>query len=151
LQYVKIGVVPFTATVNVGTQYSTASWLDTSGAGSLTRENLNVAAGQGLIQLAKKLQNASWGGCVRQRTEPYDVEDVAPKSSVPDTLYTPYFAPSEPNGLYNHYLSDGSFSWGTTQAQIQYSVAKYNNEPIAKRWRFEALGGVLRLAGRHFR
>jgi hypothetical protein len=24
-------------------------------------------------------------------------------------------------------------------------------EPIAKRWRFEALGGVLRLAGRHFR
>jgi pimeloyl-ACP methyl ester carboxylesterase len=24
-------------------------------------------------------------------------------------------------------------------------------EPIAKRWRFEALGGILRLAGRHFR
>ena len=27
----------------------------------------------------------------------------------------------------------------------------YKIEPIAKRWRFEALGGVLRLAGRHFR
>jgi hypothetical protein len=28
---------------------------------------------------------------------------------------------------------------------------KVTYEPIAKRWRFEALGGVLRLAGRHFR
>ena len=28
LQYVKVGIVPFTATVNVGTQYATASWLD---------------------------------------------------------------------------------------------------------------------------
>ena len=30
-QYVKIGVVPFTATVNVGTQYATASWLTPTG------------------------------------------------------------------------------------------------------------------------
>jgi Flp pilus assembly protein TadG len=131
LQYVKIGVVPFTASVNVGTQYSNASWLDTNGSGSLTRENLNVANAQGLIQLANKLQNARWGGCVRQRSEPYDVQDVAPTASFPETLYTPYFAPSEPNGLYNHYLPDGNFSWGTTQAQIQYSVTKYNNGNVS--------------------
>jgi len=126
-QYVKVAVVPFTAAVNVGTQYANASWIDKNGAGSLTRENLNIPAGQGLISFATKLQNATWGGCVRQRTEPYDLEDVAPTSSFPETLFTPYFAPSEPSGLYNNYLPDGSFSWGTTQAQIQHSVTKYSN------------------------
>ena len=130
LQYVKVAVVPFTAAVNVGTQYANASWMDTSGAGSLTRENLNVPAGQGLISFATKLKNATWGGCVRQRTEPYDLEDVAPTAGTPDTLFTPYFAPSEPSGLYNNYLPDGSFSWGTTQAQIQYSVTKYSNGSV---------------------
>ncbi len=129
-QYVKVAVVPFTAAVNVGTQYANASWMDTSGAGSLTRENLNIPAGQGLISFATKLKNATWGGCVRQRTEPYDLEDVAPTASFPETLFTPYFAPSEPSGLYNNYLPDGSFSWGTTQAQIQYSVTKYTNGSV---------------------
>ncbi len=127
-QYVRIAVVPFTAAVNVGTQYAGASWMDTKGAGALTRENLAVPAGEGLIQFASQLRNASWGGCVRQRTEPYDLEDVAPASG--DTLYTPYFAPSEPSGLYNHYLPDGSFPKGTTQAQIQYSVKKYKQGTV---------------------
>ena len=72
-------------------------WIQ-AGAGTLTRENLNVTNGQGLISLAAKLKNATWGGCVRQRTEPYDLEDVAPAAGTPDTLFTPYFAPSEPQG-----------------------------------------------------
>ncbi len=126
-QYLQIAVVPFTAAVNVGTQYKTASWMDTKGVGKLTRENLNVPAGEGLIAFASQLRNASWGGCVRQRNEPYDLEDVAPTSAIPDTLFTPYFAPSEPQGLYNSYLPDGSFPRGTTQAQIQYDVTKYQN------------------------
>ena len=106
LQYVKVAVVPFTAAVNVGTQYANAAWMDTAGAGVLTRENLNVPNGQGLISFAAQLRNATWGGCVRQRTEPYDLEDVAPAAGTADTLFTPYFAPSEPSGLYNHYLPD---------------------------------------------
>jgi hypothetical protein len=52
---------------------------------------------------------------------------VAPNASFPNTLYTPYFAPSEPSGLYNHYLPDGNFSNGTSDAQKQYSVTKYTN------------------------
>jgi len=129
-QYVKVAVVPFTAAVNVGTQYATASWLDTTGVGVLTRENLHVPAAEGFITFASELRNASWGGCVRQRNEPYDLEDVAPTAAVPDTFFTPYFAPSEPQGLYNHYLSDGSFPNGTTQAHIQYSITKYNNGTV---------------------
>ena len=128
-QYVKIAVVPFTAAVNVGTQYKAASWIDTTGGASLTRENLAVPAGQGLITFAGQLKNASWGGCVRQRKEPYDLQDVAPAAATPETLFTPYFAPSEPSGLCNHYLSDGS-TGGLTQAQIQSSVAKYNGGSV---------------------
>jgi hypothetical protein len=44
-------------------------------------------------------------------------------------------------------IVEAAFAMETPTAQW---IIKYF-EPIAKRWRFEALGGVLRLAGRHFR
>jgi hypothetical protein len=125
-------VVPFTAAVNVGPQYATAPWIDTGGKGTLTKENLDVSGG--LLDLfgPGQLTNASWRGCVRQRTEPYDTLDTAPNIAIPDTLYTPYFAPDEPDGSYywnnrwwtsaNSYLADKAT--GTPQA-IQRSVAKY--------------------------
>lgn len=124
-QYIKIAVVPFTQAVNVGTQYAKASWMDTTGAGSLTKENLNVPNGQGLFPFASQLKNASWGGCVRQRTEPYDLEDVAPDAGTPDTLFTPYFAPSEPSGFCNYYLSGI-----TNQSTQYYGVSSYNNGTV---------------------
>lgn len=95
--YVKIGVAPFAAAVNVGTGFANAPWMDTNGAGALTRENMDVPGGQGLFYLFNQLKLTPWAGCVRQRTEPYDLQDVAPTSAVPDTLFTPYFAPDEPD------------------------------------------------------
>jgi Flp pilus assembly protein TadG len=153
-QYVKISVVPFTDTVNVGTQYANASWIDNSNAaGSLSQENIAVPTGTGLIAFASSLAKAtgrpwSWGGCVRQRTEPYDLEDVAPTSGNPATLYTPFFAPDEPDpanynsdnckgqsqSFYNSYLCDNSCWAGTTaaeEAQDQQCVAKYTSSPQA--------------------
>jgi Flp pilus assembly protein TadG len=129
LRYVKIGIVPFTTAVNVGTQYASASWLDAGGLGALTRENLAVPNGQGLIWLGAKLTNVHWGGCVRARTEPYDVQETTPAAGSPETLYTPYFAPSEPSsgGFANNYLPDGTFPNGATPAQKQNSIAKYTN------------------------
>lgn len=64
---------------------------------------------------------------MRARAEPFDVQETAPAASTPETLYTPYFAPSEPNGSYNHYLPDGSFPASATLAQKQYSITKYAN------------------------
>ncbi len=153
-QYVKIGVVPFTDTVNVGAQYATAAWIDNSNAaGSMSQENIAVPTGTGLITFASNLAAAAkqsswaWGGCVRQRTEPYDVEDVAPSAGIPATLYTPFFAPDEPDccttlnqsntSFYNSYLSDGSsttlcrkgltypYSKTTDEANVQKCVSKY--------------------------
>ncbi len=144
LQYVKIGVVPFTATVNVGTQYATASWIDNSNAlGSMSQENISVPTGTGLITFASSLASAAhqsswaWGGCVRQRTEPYDVQDVAPTTSYPETLYTPFFAPDEPDccttlndsntSFYNSYLSDGT-STTLCRKQLQYPYRTTTDE-----------------------
>ncbi len=36
--------------------------------------------------------NAQWGGCVEARLPPYDIDDTAPSTSTPATLFTPYFS-----------------------------------------------------------
>ena len=159
-QYVKIGVVPFTDNVNVGTGYATASWIDNSNtAGSMSQENISVPTGTGLIKFASNLASAAketswtWGGCVRQRTEPYDVQDIAPSTGTPATLYTPFFAPDEPDAtttsrsgnkttysdncsasssFFNSYLCDSSCWQGTTtteQQADQKCVTKYTASP----------------------
>jgi Flp pilus assembly protein TadG len=137
-QYVKVGVVPFTTAVNVGTGYAAASWMDTGGKGALTRENLDVQTGQSLFDLFNTLKSnsssgyqsrASWKGCVRQRNEPYDIQEDTPVAAAGkwDTLFTPLFTPDTPDdsGFVNSYLEDGSFSKGTTSQTIQRSVTKY--------------------------
>ena len=38
---------------------------------------------------------ASWGGCVEARPSPYNVDDTAPSTGTPATLFVPMFAPDE--------------------------------------------------------
>lgn len=109
---VKIGVVPFTEFVNVGTANKTAAWMDQTGASSLSNDNFdsddddstpyNVAVNR--FALYDALSNVSWSGCVEARKQPYDTTDELPVSG--DTLFTPQFAPDEPDGYYNDYLPD---------------------------------------------
>ena len=164
-QYVKIGIVPFTNAVNVGMEYATASWIDKTGATAMTRENIDVPAGTSLIAFASKLATDAskpswaWGGCVRQRTEKvngadvnYDVQDIAPDPANPDTLFTPFFAPDEPDGANsagnddctcpagqdctcksiphtNPWLYDGS-CWNAAHPELnQKCIAKYTTTP----------------------
>lgn len=143
--YVKVAVVPFTDNVNVANSLygvsvsSPPSWIDNSNtAGSLSQENIAVPTGTGLVTFAQRLASATgqsswaWQGCVRQRTEPYDTEDVAPSTRTPATLYTPFFAPDEPDccttpgsgNFYNSYLNDGQY---TTKNQQQYVNAPLAN------------------------
>ena len=145
-QYVKIAVVPFTDNVNVANSAfgisasSPPSWIDNSNAtGSLSQEDIGVPTGTGLVTFASTLASAAkqstwaWQGCVRQRTEPYDTTDVAPGSGA--TLYTPFFAPDEPDccttagssntTFYNNYLKDGTFQ--TVKKQQQVTEYAYNS------------------------
>lgn len=111
---VKIGIVPFTEFVNVGTANKTASWMDQTGASSLGNDNFDSDDNEGTVYssavnrfaLFDKLSNVTWGGCVEARKQPYDTTDELPVSG--DTLFTPEFSPDEPDsgGYFNNYLAD---------------------------------------------
>jgi hypothetical protein len=133
---VKISLVPYTTTVNVGPQYSTASWIS-PGLPSAYGSDVFSTAGANRLTLFKQL-GMNWNGCVESRPAPYDVTESPPDSSTPGTLYVPYFAPDEPGTTnssiwnnqtwYNNYLNDqsSSTSWSTRQA----NVAKYTKANI---------------------
>jgi Flp pilus assembly protein TadG len=138
---VKISLVPFSQTVNVGATYRTAGWMDQNGASPIN-DGIFYATTVGSNSHANRFtlfknMGVSWGGCVESRQAPYDVQDTGPDVTVPATLFTPYFAPDEPtydgqtaslSGFYNSYLTnDGTTS--TTWYIRQGNIAKYSHAP----------------------
>ena len=124
---VKVGLVPFAATVNVGTQYERAWWLDHDAASPIHAEwaggdyAQETCTGRGRRRtcttttihpnhwdLFDQLQYTSWGGCVEARPIPMDIDDTAPTTGNPSSLFVPYFAPDEPDisNYSNDYLDD---------------------------------------------
>jgi Flp pilus assembly protein TadG len=118
---VQIGVVPFAASVNIGTQWGptyngatrtsdgpAGSWLDINGISTVSRENFNAGLTDSRFDLFASLAASRpadagvlrWGGCVETRPYPYDVKDTTASVATPDTLIVPMFAPDEP-GYYS--------------------------------------------------
>ncbi|ODA66383.1 von Willebrand factor type A domain protein [Methyloligella halotolerans] len=139
----KIGVVPFSAAVNVGANMSNSPWLDRSGQSSIAIEDFNP--GDNTWTLYSQLRNRSWGGCVRERATPYELTDTTPTNSNKETLFAPYFAPDEPDsgGYVNNYLADQVpetcrvvWFWKvcepetTDPAKIQRMTNKYQNASV---------------------
>lgn len=92
---VKISVVPFSMTVNVGSTYQGQSWL--AGAMPSTGYGTDIfASNQNRFTLLSNL-GLTWKGCVESRPAPYDVTDDAPSSSTPASMFIPFFAPDEPD------------------------------------------------------
>ncbi len=126
---VKLSLVPYSMTVNVGSTYSTAAWLDKNGQSPVNNE-IFTTTGVKRLNLFTAM-STTWGGCVESRASPYDVTEAPPTSSTPATLYVPYFAPDEPDttnaGYINNYLADvtNSSDWKTRQGY----AAKYNKKP----------------------
>lgn len=129
---IKIGLVPFSGAVNIGTDKIGSGWLDETGISPLQSEDLDLPLGQTLLGLAGQLLNVGWGGCVRARTgiNGYDLTDVAPNPAVAETLFVPYFAPDEPGGgdgpsggYTNDYVNDTLIP-GTNAAK-QRNALKY--------------------------
>jgi Flp pilus assembly protein TadG len=130
----RIGLVPFSMTVNVGSGYQNASWIDNNATSPIHDDifdsNYNRFA-------AFNKMNVAWAGCVEGRPYPHDVEETEPSASDPETLYVPYFAPDEPdpaskngNGnfgtFYNNYISDKKYSKTNWKVPQGYTL-KYNN------------------------
>lgn len=105
-----VSVVPFAGSVNVGAGNRGATWMDNEGASPLDKENMSEPRTR--FQLFDDLSE-SWSGCVEMRKAPYDSDDTAPTSESPATLFTPMFAPDEPDDINsggdsysNNYLVD---------------------------------------------
>ena len=120
-----IGLVPFTATVNVGSQYERDWWLDPEALSPIHSENFDPDANR--WDIYDTIQNRSWTGCVEAREIPHDIEDTLPSSGNPETLFVPYFAPDESYyGSYsNNYISDQMS--GYDQRARMMNTPKYTN------------------------
>lgn len=122
-----MGLVPFAAGVNVGTDFS-EDYMDMAGQSSIHDENFTP--GTNLWSLYNDIRNRSWPGCVQTRPSPMDEEDTLPTRSNPDSLWVPWFAPDEPdksNYYYvNDYLSDDTRN-KAKEDERQRNTSKYNN------------------------
>jgi Flp pilus assembly protein TadG len=140
---IRVGIVPFAASVNVGPSYDTAAWMDTTGIGPNAGINHDYDATPttpftNRFSLFNAMTNVDWLGCVEARAHPYDTIDTTPTAAVPATLFEPMFAPDEPDatGFPNNYLSDTGGTCQTATGQLDYCtndtcrqerVCKYNN------------------------
>jgi Flp pilus assembly protein TadG len=110
-EMLEIALVPFSSTINVGTQFERAWWLDPDGLSPNHSNNFDPPANR--WDVIDSMQYEYWDGCVEARDIPYDIEDVEPNPANPETLFVPYFAPDEPSyysGFSNSYMSDGTGS-----------------------------------------
>lgn len=141
---IKVGIVPFSTSVNVGPQHTNVSWLDHTGLNPISHLNFTDATKHNRWAW-DQLSNMDWSGCVEQRKAAngidYDVDDTPPDPNQPSTLFPLYFAPDEPtngnnassnpgwgSGFNNSYLAD----W---RADENVSNDTKNNTPLDSRQR----------------
>jgi hypothetical protein len=122
---VKVGIVPFAGSVNVGPSFRTdagATWLDKTGAATYALDSIDgTATTYNAFTLFDGISGQSWGGCVEMRPMPNDVNDVAADTTVPATMFTPMFAPDEPD---NATCTTGTCSnIGSSSANRRYNGA----------------------------
>ncbi len=79
---VKVAIIPFDTTVNLGTSYKDQPWFDTD---SIDCNGSKKGAG-----CTPSNWKNFWEGCVRDRTYPYDTQDNAPDKSKTATLFPVY-------------------------------------------------------------
>ena len=126
VENVKMGVVPFTMFVNVGSDNANQPWIDRFGASAISNDNFDNDDDEGrLVTTATNYTwpnrftlfsavGENWRGCVEERphvksgTEPtayLDTDDTP--ATAGNTLYVPLFAPDmAANNGSNDYLSD---------------------------------------------
>jgi Mg-chelatase subunit ChlD len=92
---VRVGLVPFTAAVNVGVDDQVA-WLDRGKPAALNTQYLDLEPEDGAFDVLDVMNggaDANWGGCVRSRADPYDIQDTPPDAANQDTHFSAYFLP----------------------------------------------------------
>jgi len=130
---VKIGIVPFTIMVNIGTQFADKDWLDWSGESLVSKLNFDddddentPFVGQVDRRDLFEQTGTSWRGCVEARQAPYDTTDAKPDT--PERLFVPMFVPDTADGLAQDYLPDtgGSCEQQTCTQRRVYKECSYS-------------------------
>lgn len=117
----KISVVPFAATVKIGSSYKTSTWMKGVQPTEYGEDLFDTYTGVNRFTLLDNI-NETWGGCVESRPAPYDVQDTAPSSGTPATMFVPFFAPDEPD---DNTVRSGSYSW---YGNTHYTYFNFNND-----------------------
>jgi Flp pilus assembly protein TadG len=121
--HLKFALVPFSGSVSIGTQTAPyPSWVDSTGLASVSKVNFTSATyhnmkGWNDLKYKNALNQTvqlPWNGCLETRLGAYGTDDTAPNVAVPDTLFTPYFAPDESSkGTISYPNSDYILTSGT--------------------------------------
>ena len=109
-EYLRVALVPFATGVrlNPNAYDFNLNWIDTTGLNPLSKVHFNDATWNNYTTWAKLKKTTStfhtWNGCVEARMRgtaaagtDYNVNDVAPTSAAPVTLFPAYFAPDTPS------------------------------------------------------
>lgn len=122
---VKVAIVPFDTTVNIGTSHKHEPWFDYDSLDCNGRDR-----GSGCTAINWK---DHWQGCVRDRTYPYDVQDDAPGSKA-GTLYPVHSCGSLTRAL------PLANDWGALNAKVdQMQPNGMTNVTIGLVWAWHAL------------
>jgi Flp pilus assembly protein TadG len=139
---VRVSVVPFAGSVNIGASNRDSGWIDTTGLSPVHFENF--AQQRTRFDLFSTM-GVAWRGCVEARPSPHDTQDSIPTTADPATLFVPMFAPDEPdsgnddgNSYPNSYLDDFGGSCPTPpQVCVRWSrrnpgeCREWGPEPLA--------------------
>ena len=79
---VKVAIIPFDTTVNIGKSYQNRDWFDI--------ESIDCNGWKKGNGCNKTNWRENWEGCVRDRAQPYDVLDTSPTTADTKTLYPVY-------------------------------------------------------------
>jgi hypothetical protein len=145
---VKLSIVPFSGAValsSTDTANGAASWIDTQGKSSWHWKTFTGHTSAGFtsrLDIFNKLKgvnsNWAWAGCFETQPYPQNVNDTAPSTSTPDSLYVPYLAPDEVDGkqaYQNNYVDDTpstgcSSSTPTTDQGLIQRACKYKSPSV---------------------
>ena len=140
---VQIGLIPFAASVNVGSANASATWIDTGAQSSIHSENFDQVKSR--FDLFSEL-GQSWAGCVEARPFPYDIDDTAPNSGASDTLFVPMFAPDEPDNVnaseagYSNYSNNYISDFGGDCPTPTYTCRRRNSKTgECTRWKVDPI------------
>ncbi len=134
---IKLALVPFSGSVNVGADKRASGWIDTTGKASVSKVNFTSTTYhnmQGWDDL--KYRNAAgqtvklpWNGCVEARLGDLAINDTPPAAATPNTLFTPYFAPDEPDSFGSSGNNYVNYESGSESKRMR-NEAKYANKVV---------------------